>query len=75
MWTLQDRTKSATEVAAEFARTAFEEPRKVRNLKADDGPWFDITSGTFRLVGGSQLYRLRVDRKTYTWTVETQLMT
>jgi hypothetical protein len=65
MWTLQDRTKSATEVAAIFAATAFEEPRQHCRLKPD---------GTFRLVGGRQTYRLSVDTRTATWTVETQMM-
>ena len=73
MWKLQDRTRTATEVADEFARTAFEEPRRVHRFKATPSAALAFDA-TFRLVGGRQLYHLWFEPKTCTWTVEALIM-
>jgi hypothetical protein len=72
-WTLTSPSKSASEIASEFARTAFEKPQKVRSLKADDSqhPSSPGYVGKFRLVGGTQVYKLQCDSwKTGVWTVD-----
>jgi len=70
VWTLHS-TNSAREVADEFARTAFEQPRKVRKLTADPGgPCYD---GEFTLVGGTQVYYLS-GRAPGVWTVTAKVM-
>jgi hypothetical protein len=77
MWTVVNRSKTAQEVASEFARTAFEGPRKVRSLKADDTqhPSSPGYRGTFRLVGGTQVYTLQCRSwKTGVWTVDALIL-
>ena len=64
MWTMNDRKANSKEVANRFAATYFDTPRKVRGLKplpnSSAKPFSRIFYvGTFRLVGGTNEYRLQ----------------
>lgn len=55
-WEYHSTKASPADVAAEFARTFSDEPRRVEALT---GTWTRTTyTGTFRLVGGTRIYDL-----------------
>lgn len=60
---------TAREIAAEFARTCFDEPRQVDPESFNEITHTDVSlEATFRLIGGRSTYRL-VGRPPGVWDV------
>jgi hypothetical protein len=63
IWQVDNYNKTAKSAAEEFARTYWQEQRKIRGLKPD---------GTFKVVGGIRTYRVRKDGRLFAIEVVAQ---
>jgi len=63
IWQVDNYNKTAKSAAEEFARTYWQEQRKIRGLKPD---------GTFKVVGGIRTYRVRKDGRLFVIEVVAQ---
>jgi hypothetical protein len=63
IWQVDSYNKTAKSAADEFARTYWQEPRKIRGLKPD---------GTFKVVGGVRTYRVKHDGRLFVIEVVAQ---